>query len=197
MPAKQLTVEQKAEADALKARFKAHQQSLKAAGQPWTQYELADQLPFGQSALAQYLGGKIPLNADAVLAFSRLLGVPPADISPLIDANERGRSSAWGRAEPAGANTKMVRGNNFLQAPEEERTKPALTADRFKTGSKAELPAMLQYLRETLEAIDPGERLKLIDYARMLRGDRMPKVRKKKGAKVVPHERPKRGRKAA
>jgi predicted transcriptional regulator len=84
MPAKQLTAEQKAEADALKALFKAYQAERKAAGEPWTQEELADEFGFGQSALSQYLNGDIPLNPQAVRKFADLLGVAANKISPTV-----------------------------------------------------------------------------------------------------------------
>lgn len=101
MPAKPLTKEQLQEAARLKAMFKAWQALRKAAGKSWTQDEVSDEFGFGQSALSQYLTGNIPLNASAVMKFSEVLGVSPADISPRIVRQveqEQQRAAAFLRA---------------------------------------------------------------------------------------------------
>lgn len=95
MPAKPLTPEQRQDAGRLRRLFDAHQAKLKEAGQPYSQLELADQLGFGQSALAQYLGGKIPLNPDVLLKFATLLGVNPGLISPSINASAVAAARKW------------------------------------------------------------------------------------------------------
>jgi transcriptional regulator with XRE-family HTH domain len=84
MAAKELSPEQKAEADRLKARFKAWQRQLKADGESASQLDLAEQFGFGQSALSQYLNGTIPLNLRAVLKFAEKLGCAPEEISPIV-----------------------------------------------------------------------------------------------------------------
>jgi len=84
MPAKELSTDQRAEAASLKVRFRAFQAERKAAGQPWQQDELADELGFGQSALSQYLNGIIPLNWPVVEKFAELLGIPEGEISPTV-----------------------------------------------------------------------------------------------------------------
>lgn len=95
MPAKPLTPEQKSEANKLKKLFEQLQSAKREKNEPASQEELASLLPFGQSALAQYLGGKIPLNAEAVLAFAALLGVKPQTISPSIAEAEVSRAQRW------------------------------------------------------------------------------------------------------
>jgi len=86
MPAKKLSPSQLAEAAALKIRFKAWQAEQRAKGLPASQDAVSEQLGFGQSALNQYLSGGIPLNAVTVGKFSKLLGVPQREISPIVVA---------------------------------------------------------------------------------------------------------------
>lgn len=74
MPAKPLTHEQLADASLLKSIFKAWQQHRRADGLPWSQDWASDQLGFGQSAMNQYLNGKIPLNPEAAVKFANLIG---------------------------------------------------------------------------------------------------------------------------
>lgn len=84
MPAQPLSQEQLSEAANLKALFKAWQASRKESGLPSSQEAAADMLGFGQSALAQYLNGKIPLNIDAGAKFAAMLGVSLSDFSPSL-----------------------------------------------------------------------------------------------------------------
>lgn len=88
MPAKPLTPEQVADAKRLERLMSAYQDRLRAAGEAATQDALAELFHFGQSALNQYLKGKIPLNAEALLKFCTVLGAEPVDISPSITANQ-------------------------------------------------------------------------------------------------------------
>lgn len=92
MPAKPLTPDQRADAARLKTLFEQWQRLRRAADQPHSQEDIAEQLEFGQSALSQYLNGKIPLNAEALLKFSALLQVPSSTISPSIVEAERARA---------------------------------------------------------------------------------------------------------
>ena len=96
MPAQPLSEEQKADAARLRKAFSEHQAKLRKVGLPWTQEALADQLGFGQSALNQYLNGKIPLNAAALYKFCLVLVVEPASISPAIVAAEQAKAMKWG-----------------------------------------------------------------------------------------------------
>jgi len=105
MPAKPLTSEQKADAARLKAAFLAYQERLKNSSEPHAQDEIAAKLPFGQSAMNQYLNGKIPLNAEALLEFCRLMDVTPGQISPSITQREQDWSLKW--VNPAGYTGKL------------------------------------------------------------------------------------------
>lgn len=84
MPAQPLSIEQLADASRLKALFQNWQRAQREAGRPSSQEVAAEQLGFGQSALAQYLNGKIPLNLDAGLKFAKLLDVHLADFSAAL-----------------------------------------------------------------------------------------------------------------
>jgi len=51
-----------------------------------TQEEAANRLGWdSQSTVSQYLTGRIPLNAEALLKFARLLEVQPKEIDPAFD----------------------------------------------------------------------------------------------------------------
>lgn len=95
MPAKPLSPEQRAEADALRRRYNNFTYDLRVAGKPWTQEAIAAQLGFTQSNLNQYLGGKIPLGSESVLVFARFFGVSPRDISPIVTAETVARAKEW------------------------------------------------------------------------------------------------------
>ena len=70
-----------AEAKALKAAY----QQRKKIDPTLTQEVLAERLGYaGQSAVSQYLNGRIPLNLTALLAFAEQLEINPADISPRL-----------------------------------------------------------------------------------------------------------------
>ena len=95
MPAKELNEEQLRDAARLKAAFDAWQKRRRDAGEDWSQEAAAELLGFGQSALAQYLNGKIPLNGDALRKFCALLGSAPREISPSLTAAEIERAAYW------------------------------------------------------------------------------------------------------
>lgn len=74
---------QAADAQRLHAIFKDRQ----AKDPSLTQQRLATLCGWKhQSAAQQYLAGKIPLNFDAIIKFSELLGVSPSNISPTMGA---------------------------------------------------------------------------------------------------------------
>lgn len=81
MPALPLTPEQLEDAARLKTLFAAWQKKQREAGLPSSQEALSDQLGFNQSALSQYLNGRIPLNIDAATKFANLIGANVADFS--------------------------------------------------------------------------------------------------------------------
>jgi predicted transcriptional regulator len=94
MPAKPLTPEQRADAKRLKAAFVAFQGRMREKGEPVTQETVAEALKFGQSAVSQYLNGGIPLNADALVKFCKLMDEKPEQISPDIYRSELEKSMA-------------------------------------------------------------------------------------------------------
>ncbi|WP_076569855.1 XRE family transcriptional regulator [Janthinobacterium sp. TND4EL3] len=84
MPALPLSEEQLADAARLKDLFKEWQHSQKEKKLPSSQEAAAGALGFGQSALAQYLNGRIPLNVAAGIKFAQLLGVALSEFSPSL-----------------------------------------------------------------------------------------------------------------
>ncbi|WP_225784483.1 S24 family peptidase [Xenophilus sp. Marseille-Q4582] len=81
MPAKPLTERQLADAAELKSLFRHWQAARRIQGAESSQEWAAEQMGFGQSALNQYLNGKIPLNPEAASKFAQLLGVEVGDFS--------------------------------------------------------------------------------------------------------------------
>lgn len=84
MPAKPLTVRQLSDANRLKELFVAWQADRKQAKLPASQDWCAEEMGFGQSAINQYLNGKIPLNPEAASRFAGLLGRDVSAFSPSI-----------------------------------------------------------------------------------------------------------------
>jgi phage repressor protein C with HTH and peptisase S24 domain len=84
MPALPLTKEQLDDAARLKQRFLAWQKGRKDAGLPSSQEALSELLGFNQSAVSQYLNGRIPLNIEAAIKFASLIECQVADFSPSL-----------------------------------------------------------------------------------------------------------------
>ena len=84
MPAKPLTDLQLTDAAALKTLFKTWQLRRKGEYLPFSQEWASEQMGFGQSAMNQYLNGKIPLNPEAASKFAVLMGVNIESFSPAI-----------------------------------------------------------------------------------------------------------------
>lgn len=84
MPAKPLSPEQLEDAVRLKALFRLWQARRATKHEPWSQEHAADQLGIGQSAMNQYLNGRIPLNLPVAVRFARLLGVGIEEFSPAV-----------------------------------------------------------------------------------------------------------------
>lgn len=142
MPAKKLTPAQLSEAAHLKEMFLKHQEKLKADGLPSSQDELASQFGLGnQSAIAQYLSGKIPLNGEAVLKFSAMLGVPPTEVSKIVSDHEFDWSLKWLNAD---ATARHVKATLLIERP----------------APRASLP---RQLIEDIQALEPGLRTQLVD----------------------------------
>src|SRR5437764_356058 len=96
MPAQPLTPEQLADAARLKHLFSTWQKGRREAKLPSSQEALSDLLGFNQSAVSQYLNGRIPLNVDAATKFASLLNCSIADFSPDLAA-QAGRYSSVAR----------------------------------------------------------------------------------------------------
>jgi transcriptional regulator with XRE-family HTH domain len=131
MPAKELTSEQKLEAAALAARFKDYQDAERGAGRPWSQEAVASTLGMGQSALNQYLTGRIPLNGEFVLAMAELLGAHPRDVSALVWAEQEEFQRRWRAACGQSATTFSENAANIARdfdamRPDQQRTLYAL-----------------------------------------------------------------------
>lgn len=78
-----LTNEQAAAHARLRKLWDKRKLELKAQGKRLTQAAAAEQMGWQeQSAVSQYLNGRIALNFDAVFKFARLLDVKPTDIWP-------------------------------------------------------------------------------------------------------------------
>lgn len=86
MPAKPLSKDQLDDAARLKQRFRQWQAVRAEAGESWSQDYCSEQLQMGQSAINQYLNGKIPLNLAALVKFTNLIGASMHEISPNLAA---------------------------------------------------------------------------------------------------------------
>ncbi|MDR5881091.1 S24 family peptidase [Caballeronia sp. LZ032] len=89
MPAKPLTPSQLKDAKRLDQLFHRWQDQRAAAGLKKSQEVAAGELGIGQSGFSQYLKGKIPLNPDKLMAFSKLFDVRPEEISPQLTSELR------------------------------------------------------------------------------------------------------------
>lgn len=88
MPAKPLTPSQLADAERLRKLFAIWQKANRGI-KPVSQEAVASELGFGQSALSQYLRGKIPLNGPVLMKFAELLDCELDEISPEVAAEVR------------------------------------------------------------------------------------------------------------
>lgn len=85
MPAKPLTPEQKADAARLMGLFENQKAIENKQGKRLTQAILADDLGYAtQSAVSQYLKGKVPLNVEAAVKFAARFGCRVSAFSPSI-----------------------------------------------------------------------------------------------------------------
>lgn len=94
MPAKPLSPEQREDAARLKSLFKEWQETQRLKGDDWSQDYAAERLGFGQSALSQYLNGKIPLNIEVAGPFASLIGKPIEAFSPALASTVAGLTKA-------------------------------------------------------------------------------------------------------
>ncbi|WP_315128056.1 helix-turn-helix transcriptional regulator [Comamonas antarctica] len=79
-----MTPEQKKDAARLKQLFVSWKEARRAGGEPASQDAFSDLVGFGQSAVSQYLNGKIPLNPQAAAKFSKALGCQISDFSETV-----------------------------------------------------------------------------------------------------------------
>lgn len=80
-----LTPEQDQEAKRLKAIFNARKDAARARGGKLNQDDVAAACGWGgQSAVSQYMNGRIALNLDALLKLSRALDFDPSEVSPRL-----------------------------------------------------------------------------------------------------------------
>lgn len=94
MPAAPLTSEQLADAARLKKLFSSWQTTRRDQGLPSSQEAATELLGFNQSALSQYLNGKIPLNLDAAAKFAKMMDRSVGDFSPTLEAQVSQYSAA-------------------------------------------------------------------------------------------------------
>lgn len=81
MKRRELTAEEKGEAESLAAAWSRYRAENKGATQAW----LAAESGLGtQGAVSQYLRGVIPLNVEALVAVCRVIQVDPKSISPRL-----------------------------------------------------------------------------------------------------------------
>jgi len=81
MKRRELTTEERAEAERLAAAWSRYRAEHKGATQAW----LAAESGLGtQGAVSQYLRGVIPLNVEALAAMCRVMQMDPATISPRL-----------------------------------------------------------------------------------------------------------------
>lgn len=97
MAAKPLSADQAGDAARLRKAYELWCDARKARGEPATQDQVAELFGMGQSALSQYLNGRIPLNAEALRVFSDTLGVRPSNISAVVVAQARALADALER----------------------------------------------------------------------------------------------------
>jgi len=107
MPALPLTQAQLDDAERLKQRFADWQKRRKDDGHPASQEAAGELLGFNQSALSQYLNGRIPLNVDAATRFASVMGCPVSDFSPRLQEQLSGYVSV-AMADGVAANDGML-----------------------------------------------------------------------------------------
>lgn len=82
---RELTPNEAQDAQRLEAAYHRWKATEKAAGRPATQEYLAEKCGWsGQSAVSQFIRGRIPLNLEALAKLSKALGVAPRQISPTL-----------------------------------------------------------------------------------------------------------------
>lgn len=162
MTMRNLTPEQLADAGRLRELVLEHQRRLREAGKPSSQEDLAAHLDFNQSSLAQYIGGKIPLNQAALFAFCSLLRVSPFDISPTLAAAALQRSNEWLALQRATGSPYQVREpDSPFQAAISLTDAVLAIGRRLASADQVSRDACAPLLRQL--AIEPGEAASIAD----------------------------------
>lgn len=138
MPAKPLTAEQKADAERLNAAWTQWQADQRAQGRAVSQESITEAIGIGQSAISQYLTGKIPLNPRRAAMFARLMGRSVGSFSPQLEAEVLALAAA----------TNQDADSEFVRV---ERADVALSAGRgrivFIEGQRSSLAFRHDFLR--------------------------------------------------
>lgn len=154
MPAAPLSAEQLADAARLKSAFKKAQQSRRESGRPWSQEAIAAEAEVGnQSALNQYLNGKIPLNLKALISICRAIDANPAEISPDL-INRKRAESADLLGYPEDPNVIEVEARELHQAPK---------TIKLDAGASLSVESLLRRLGASIGALDKESRHEVAD----------------------------------
>lgn len=142
MPAKPLSADQLEDAQRLKKLFRAWQAARSARGEPFSQDWSSGELKFGQSAMNQYLNGKIPLNADAAIKFAGLIGAEVGDFSPTLAKEMSAMADRLGAATRQEQQEHTVKAPSAARAPREAPDE--IRINQFNTGGKMGHGVVLQ-----------------------------------------------------
>lgn len=154
MPAKPLTEDQMRDAQRLRQAYELWKSSRAESGLSTAQDQVAELFGMGQSALSQYLNGKIPLNAEALQRFCSVLGVRAANISPTVVAHQRQLLTQL-EADPSGGPEQPL---NATPAADPQKIEAA-------PGGTAVLPHDVAALLKLALALEPEDVAKLRDAA--------------------------------
>lgn len=126
MPAKPLTPEQKADAARLMGLFENQKAHESKQGKRLTQASLADDLGYAtQSAVSQYLKGKVPLNVEAAMKFAARFECRVSEFSPSIQ-EEIDRIADFATKAEKDANMKKEARQLPIQTVEVATNKPPI-----------------------------------------------------------------------
>lgn len=144
---RELTPEEKLEAERLKAIYEDRKAAAKAKGERLSQALVAEMCGWSnQSAFGHYVIGRIPLNLDALLLIAKHLQFDPADVSPRLMANM-----------PSGRHADVTQeyflSKQYLDASEEHREAVDALAQRLLSVS----PEQALKLQKAMELLIPDD----------------------------------------
>lgn len=182
MPAKPLTPEQKADAARLMGLFENQKAIENKQGKRLTQAILADDLGYAtQSAVSQYLKGKVPLNVEASVKFAARFGCRVSAFSPSIQEEiDRIASFATG----AGRDAPMKKEDQLLPVRDGEAATnepPASASVKIDVGAGA--GAARSKLMDEIESAPPKSRAAI--HAILLPQDERDLLRESKEGRAV------------